>query len=66
MTLRLNDEETEQLRRFAAKHGRSMQDIAREAIRTMTIEPQRRELPVLDFGRPIAHDIDRALEGFGE
>ena len=33
MNLRLTDEETEQLRAYAASVGRSMQDVAREAIR---------------------------------
>lgn len=33
MTLRLTDEETEALRRYAEATGRSMQDVAREAIR---------------------------------
>jgi predicted DNA-binding protein len=33
MNLRLTDEETEQLRSYAASVGRSMQDVAREAIR---------------------------------
>ena len=33
MTLRLTDEETEALRRAAEAEGRSMQEVAREAIR---------------------------------
>lgn len=33
MTLRLTDEETEALRERAAREGRSMQEIAREAVR---------------------------------
>ena len=33
MTLRLTDEETEALRRRAEAEGRSMQDIARQAVR---------------------------------
>ncbi len=33
MTLRLTDEETAALRSYAADAGRSMQDVAREAIR---------------------------------
>ena len=32
MTLRLTESETTALRDFAADHGRSMQDVAREAI----------------------------------
>lgn len=33
MTLRLTDEEASALRHYAARAGRSMQDVAREAIR---------------------------------
>jgi predicted transcriptional regulator len=33
MNLRLTDEESEALRRYATETGRSMQDVAREAIR---------------------------------
>lgn len=33
MTLRLNDEETEALRARAAAEGRSMQEVARQAVR---------------------------------
>jgi len=36
MTLRLTDEETEQLRLTAEAENRSMQDVAREAIREYT------------------------------
>lgn len=36
MTLRLTDEETEALRRTAEREGRSMQEVAREAIRDYT------------------------------
>jgi predicted transcriptional regulator len=36
MTLRLTDEETELLRRTAEAEDRSMQDVAREAIREYT------------------------------
>ncbi len=36
MTLRLTDDETEALRRTAEAEGRSMQDVAREAIRAYT------------------------------
>ncbi|MGH3361923.1 MAG: ribbon-helix-helix protein, CopG family [Nocardioides sp.] len=33
MTLRLNDDETEALRKRAEAEGRSMQDVARQAVR---------------------------------
>ena len=36
MTLRLTDEETDQLRRTAEAENRSMQEVAREAIREYT------------------------------
>lgn len=36
MTLRLTDDETEALRRAAEAEGRSMQDVARDAIRRYT------------------------------
>ena len=38
MTLRLTDEETELLRRTAEAENRSMQDVAREAIRAYTTQ----------------------------
>jgi predicted transcriptional regulator len=42
MNLRLTDEETEALRRRAEQEGRSMQDVAREAIRQYTAGRQER------------------------
>jgi hypothetical protein len=68
MTLRLTPEETEQLRRYAVRHGRSMQDVAREAVVSMTAEPPRdRTISTFDFGEPVAHRIHEALaDGFGE
>lgn len=54
MTLRLDDQETEALRRFAERQGRSMQDVAREAVRTHIERQSRRELldEVLDAEIP--------------
>jgi hypothetical protein len=68
MTLRLTPEETEQLRRYAARRGRSMQEVAREAIVTMTAEsPTDRTITTFDFGGPVAHRVKEILaEGFGE
>lgn len=68
MTLRLTPEETEQLRRYAARRGRSMQDIAREAVVTMTAEPTAdRSISSFDFGGPVAGRVHEVLaEGFGE
>lgn len=44
MTLRLNDDETAALRRQAEREGRSMQDLAREAIREHIARRSRSEL----------------------
>jgi predicted transcriptional regulator len=44
MTLRLDDQETEALRRRAAHEGRSMQEVAREAVREYIERTSRREL----------------------
>jgi predicted transcriptional regulator len=42
MNLRLTEEETEQLREYASSSGRSMQDVAREAIRDYVGERKQR------------------------
>lgn len=54
MTLRLTDEETDALRRRARREGRSMQDVARSAIREYIDQSSRRELleEVLDEELP--------------
>ena len=54
MTLRLTQDETDALRRFAERHGRSMQDVAREAICEHIEQRSRRELldSVLDTEIP--------------
>ena len=54
MTLRLTDEETDALRRRARREGRSMQDVARSAIREYIDQTSRRELldEVLDEELP--------------
>ena len=44
MTLRLTAEETEALRRRAEREGRSMQEVAREAVRDYVERTSRREL----------------------
>jgi len=56
MTLRLTDEETELLRRTAEAEDRSMQDVAREAIRLYTSRHQARRDEVL--ARIVAEDAD--------
>jgi len=54
MTLRLTDEEAAALRKRADREGRSMQDVAREAVRQYVDRASRRELveQVLDEELP--------------
>ncbi len=65
MTLRLTDEETDALRRCARREGRSMQDVARAAVREYIDRTSRRELldEVLDEELP---RFDEALRRLGE
>ena len=65
MTLRLTDEETDALRAQAEREGRSMQDVAREAVRTYTERTARRQLldRVLDAELP---RYAEALERLGK
>lgn len=44
MTLRLTDQETQALREYALRQGRSMQEVAREAVRDHIERSSRREL----------------------
>jgi hypothetical protein len=62
MTLRLTPEETDALRRRAAVEGRSMQEVARAAVRDYVERTSRRELldRVLDEELPrFAEALDR-------
>lgn len=65
MTLRLTSEETEALRLRAAREGRSMQDVARAAVRDYIDRTSRRELldEVLDEELP---RFAEALRRLGE
>jgi len=65
MTLRLTDEETEALRGRAEREGRSMQEVARKAVRDYIERTSRRELldQVLDDELP---RYAEALERLGE
>jgi predicted transcriptional regulator len=65
MTLRLTDEETDALRRRASREGRSMQEVARTAIREYVERSSRRELldEVLDEELP---RFAEALRRLGE
>ena len=65
MTLRLTDQETEALRRQAELEGRSMQDVARQAVRDYIERNSKRELldRVLDAELP---RYAEALERLGQ
>lgn len=56
MTLRLTDEEAEGLRRYADDTGRSMQDVAREAIREYVGERRKTRDEIL--ARIVREDAD--------
>ncbi len=65
MTLRLTDDETQALRERARREGRSMQEVAREAVRVYIEQTSRREL----LDRVLAEDLPRyaeALKRLGE
>ena len=65
MTLRLTDDEAEALRRRAELEGRSMQDVARQAVRDYVERESRREL----LDRVLDEDLPRyaeALRRLGE
>jgi predicted transcriptional regulator len=63
MTLRLTDEETEALRAQAERENRSMQDVARGAVREYIDRTSRRELldRILDEELPRYADALRRL-----
>lgn len=65
MTLRLTDDETDALRRRAEREGRSMQEVARTAVRDYIDRSSRRELldEVLDQELP---RFAEALRRLGE
>lgn len=65
MTLRLSDDEAQALRRRAEREGRSMQEVARTAVRDYIDRASRRELVdrVLDEELP---SYAEALERLGE
>ncbi len=65
MTLRLDEQETEALRRRAELEGRSMQDVARQAIRDYIERNSKREL----LDRVLDRELPRyaeALERLGQ
>lgn len=63
MALRLTDDESEALRRRAQLEGRSMQEVAREAVREYIERTSRRELldKVLDEDLPLYAEALRRL-----
>jgi len=65
MTLRLDEQETEALRKRAEREGRSMQDVARQAVRDYVERTSKRELldSVLDQEMP---RYAEALERLGK
>ena len=65
MTLRLDERETQALRRQADREGRSMQEVARQAVRDYIERTSKRELldEVLDRERP---RYAEALERLGQ
>ena len=58
MTLRLSDDETDALRLRATREGRSMQDVARSAVREYIDHTSRREL--------LDQVLDEQLPGYAE
>ena len=65
MTLRLDEQETEALRRRAELEGRSMQDVARQAVRDYIERKSTREL----LDRVLDRELPRyaeALERLGQ
>jgi predicted transcriptional regulator len=65
MTLRLTDDEADALRRRADVEGRSMQDVAREAVRDYIERTSRRDL----VERVLSEELPRyaeALERLGQ
>ena len=58
MTLRLDDQETEALRRRAELEGRSMQEVARQAVRDYIERTSKREL--------LDRVLDRELPRYAE
>jgi predicted transcriptional regulator len=65
MTLRLDEQETEALRRRAQLEGRSMQDVARQAVRDYIERNSKREL----LDRVLDRELPRyaeALERLGQ
>jgi predicted transcriptional regulator len=65
MTLRLTEVESEALRRTADREGRSMQEVAREAVRDYIERRSRRELLDRVLAEELPHFAE-ALERLGQ
>lgn len=65
MTLRLDDDETEALRARAEHEGRSMQEVARQAVREYVERTSRRELLDRVLDEELPHYAE-ALRRLGE
>lgn len=64
MTLRLTDEETEALRGRAEAEGRSMQEVARQAVREY-VDGATRRARIDAIARGVAEDYREALDRLG-
>ena len=65
MTLRLDDQETEALRKRAEYEGRSMQEVARQAVRDYIERTSKRELLDVVLDRELPRYAE-ALERLGQ
>ena len=65
MTLRLDEQETEALRKRAEREGRSMQDVARQAVRDYVERTSKRELLDSVLGQELPRYAE-ALERLGK
>lgn len=65
MTLRLDEQETEALRKRAEHEGRSMQEVAREAVREYIERTSKRELLDVVLDRELPRYAE-ALERLGQ
>ena len=65
MTLRLSEDETEALRRRAKAEGRSMQDVARDAVSSYLEQASRRQIVDAVLDRELVRYAD-AIERLGQ
>ncbi|KRF29299.1 hypothetical protein ASG91_06030 [Phycicoccus sp. Soil802] len=65
MTLRLSEDETEALRRRAKEEGRSMQEVARDAVSSYLEQASRRQIVDAVLDRELVRFAD-AIERLGQ